>query len=501
MSMKNLFLTIVFSNVLLPSLSWAFIASQGAKLSLSQQGVDLITSELTKKFLREERIIAVPNVETKADYGINVFLEGISATVKIEQIKIVNQEGLLDFALIVKEAQIKIGKIRAKRGTIFGDIGFSCYNTSLRLANQSANPLRAEMIPFVENGQIKLATRNVDFVLRDENFHVQGPRSCSGGPLERFIKDITKNVLKKSREKIQELVKNTIPKASGHFGEELSRLAQQNLNFAFNIPPYFPNLKIEGKTLPQAVNVSQETLFLSFGLQFQELLHEVLLSTRRTLSSNKNLAAPFGSLEIHESLFNQVFTYVFQQKRADLQRLLNVEVVPQMKAFLRRDVLESVLPDLKNINLDTPELKGIISLKSIPEVILKKESSMGFKVPQLTFSLWVGQGGEWRPYFHFNFDLSLTLKTILKNNLLNIEFQSFDSYDVTGNWDAQYHPSDDKFNLEDFQDILEALKEIITFNKPKFALELPNIKLGDHQYLFQEAVLREGSLQLDILFH
>ena len=168
------------------------------QLQLTQRGLDAVAASLTSTLQQQLNQIAVPDFNEK-NGSINVEARGLRGRVDLESTAIIAQPGQLVLQLKLKDVRVFADSLRFYRKVLGGKISTTCYETRISAGHRDLVNISAVIKPTIETSSLKLTYVDGNFSLAKDNYHVEGPRRCSGKlGVGYLISNIVKSLIVKS---------------------------------------------------------------------------------------------------------------------------------------------------------------------------------------------------------------------------------------------------------------------------------------------------------------
>ena len=128
---------------------------------------------------------------------IKIKVKGSRYSVDFESLQLVPQEGFLVANVQINRASVTADSINLKKKVLGVTISSTCKDTTITIKGQENLKLRAEFSLAIAGDNIKVGVRKVDFTVREDQYHIKGPRKCSGSlGVGSLIKSIVRSALK-----------------------------------------------------------------------------------------------------------------------------------------------------------------------------------------------------------------------------------------------------------------------------------------------------------------
>ncbi len=423
--------------------------------------------------------------------GVKVTVSNANYSVDFESLTMEPRAGFLWARVKIKEAKVYADKIRLYKKVLGVPISTTCRDTTITVSGDNLN-LQAEFALTVDKKNIVVKPRKVDFTIKEDQYRVSGPRSCSGElGIGSLIKSIVKDALERARGDIEKQVKQQVDKASSEIATQLNKATHLEFEYHLDEVPPLPSAGFRLVTWPQSVRLQNDSARFIFAVS-SEVLPESELQPKkdkpRTRSDEKveepvaELVAKnliLGSFGINPELLNEVFSQVIGSLPQRV--LLDPSAVPGLAKILNIQSLSSVWPDLLELKPDKDFMQIYLTLAGPPQIELS-DSKLGFvlRLPQLDLSFQASQDQQWFDYFDLEIGLENGLDMTIADEHLTLKYKSGSLTGLGGDWAESYVPQTDLVEWDVVETLMLTVFDYLYMQDDLLDFKVPKINLAGH---------------------
>lgn len=469
---------------------------QALQVELTGAGLNLIGQLVKDQLPGEMQDLALPDMEQKLPGGFKVKLSGLKASFALDSLALAPAAKTLNIKVGLRRVKVAIAQMEISRSVLGLPLGTACRYTTFNIAEQGIVYLNMGLHPTIVDTNIQLAADQVDFKVSADNYRVQGPGECRGALLlNGVIQHVLHGVFGLVRPALGMLVGSKVKEFLPLIADELNAQTHLQVQIDLNGLPSLPDRTAEISAFPSKVNVDGNALTAEVGVKIREVTRRRDETESRPFLGQGSVR--YGAIGLNPAILTAAFAELYEGGTDFYE--IDENTLPQIKDLLTKDGLNSIWPDLLQVQTDASYLRLAVRLAETPEFVADQElQAITVHLPKLQLKFQIQVAGQWQDYFIIDLNLKTGADLKIDDGNLKIGLIEHSSVDVQGHWADGYTPIDPTFEQDTAQAVFVALLEIAYGQGPLVNIPIPSLPLGGHDVYLGHPHVQAPYFRIDL---
>ena len=447
-------------------------------IDIHSQGFDTISKIIFESSLKRPKVTKLESYSFSIPFLTKVKFTGIELTPKFETFHLNPENSLIEAQLSLDNLEVNINKVEFTP-YFLPPVMTQCSSFSVKIENLKQFPIIAKLKNIVEDGEVKLLIEEFKADLSSTNLELKpNDNICQNVSAQSRYYQLFINLLTKyARSFLLKALEAKLEKEMTKLVFKLENIINLQISLKTSDFVMVPSASLTLRFHPTNINLSEEKLSLLLDLDI----------TNNETSRNNFTEDPilselkkFATLSINQHAFNSIIKNIMSNGSVPFE--LSPSLHEYFAKILSVSELEYFFPDLATAPTDVDYLKAVLTLSKDPEIsVNSSENHINLLIPKLDVRLMIKQNGVWRDYFKIMIKFSI-------DSILEAQSGEFTScfsppnMSIQGEWAKNYTPTNDTFNSEFLNDLMQQLIEVAVSDCP-ISHQMRPLRIGSKKIL------------------
>lgn len=466
--------------------AFAGVTQKALRLELNQTGLGAIAREVELRFLHDIDNAPIGDMTRHLASGWDLATRGLRYSVDFRGLALrATKQGIqIDFA--VNDVSLTAESIELTRPFLWWHLSSKCHGVDINVSGPDDLALTILIEPFIASGgHLDARIKSVDFGIDPDSYFVRGPDSCSGLlGFNNYLRNSIASVLAGASNQVSEIVRRQVSDLLPEGIAGLDAMLHQSFDVDIGFPgaPISRNLVLQGE--PESIEFGEGRMNFVMNSDISAIDDDAYLQHAQPERRNtRNIyQTAFASIGLNKQVINDALVEI--HPGADIEFEVSREKFPQIAAFLNREMLSAVWPDLNELILDSSNLRAFASFPEVPSIEPSAQkpgetwAGVDVNVPNAKLTFQVRQDGLWIDYAFVNVRLNIPLTLEMTDGELEVAFRDLTAVEISGGWSPGYRPRVDIFEADLAQAVVKTIFETLYLQGPLMKLLVPIYDFG-----------------------